>query len=79
MSSRSCCLWPGVQAFGARTLRDDDGYPAFRGPRRLAEHILVVFAALTLIIARGPGVFSLDYLIWNNRLSVPAIAHRAQA
>jgi putative oxidoreductase len=42
------------------------------------EHILW-FSLLTLIIARGPGVFSLDYLIWNSRLSVPVIAHRAQS
>ena len=42
------------------------------------EHILW-FSLLTLIIARGPGVFSLDYLIWNSRLSVPVIAHGAQS
>ena len=42
------------------------------------EHILWL-SLLTLIIARGPGAVSLDHLIWNSRLSVPAIAHRAQA
>jgi putative oxidoreductase len=39
------------------------------------EHVLWL-SLLTLIIARGPGAFSLDYLLWNNRVSVPAIAHR---
>jgi len=33
---------------------------------------------LTLIIARGPGAISLDHL-WNGRMLIPAIAHRAQA
>jgi putative oxidoreductase len=42
------------------------------------EHILW-FSLLTLIIARGPGAISLDHLIWNSRLWVPAIAHRARA
>ena len=42
------------------------------------EHILSL-SLLTLIIARGPGAVSLDHLIWNSRLPVPAIAHRAQA
>src|SRR5258708_6108071 len=42
------------------------------------EHILW-FSLLTLIIARGPGAVSLDHLIWNKRLSMPAIAHRARA
>ena len=42
------------------------------------EHILWL-SLLTLIIARGPGAISLDHLIWNSRLPVPAIAHRAQA
>jgi putative oxidoreductase len=34
---------------------------------------------LALIIARGPGAISLDHLIWNGRMFIPAIAHRAQA
>jgi len=42
------------------------------------EHILW-FSLLTLIIARGPGAISLDHLIWNSRLPMPAIARRAQA
>ena len=43
------------------------------------EHILWL-ALLTLIIARGPGAISLDHLIWNRRLAMPAMAQRnAQA
>jgi putative oxidoreductase len=43
------------------------------------EHILWL-ALLTLIIARGPGAISLDHLIWNRRLDMPAMAQRnAQA
>jgi putative oxidoreductase len=42
------------------------------------EHVLWL-SLLTLIIARGPGAISLDYLIWNGRLSEPALARRAQA
>jgi putative oxidoreductase len=43
------------------------------------EHILWL-ALLTLIIARGGGAISLDHLIWNRRLAMPAMAQRnAQA
>jgi putative oxidoreductase len=42
------------------------------------EHVLWL-SLLTLIIARGPGAISLDYLIWNGRLSERALARRAQA
>jgi putative oxidoreductase len=43
------------------------------------EHILWL-ALLSLIIARGPGAISLDHLIWNRRLAMPAMAQRnAQA
>jgi hypothetical protein len=58
--------------FGMRT------YPAFVVPGGSPEHILW-FSLLTLIIAGGPRALSLDHLIWNSRLLVPAIAHRAQA
>ena len=37
------------------------------------EHILWL-SLLTLIIARGPGAISLDHLIWNGRVPVPALA-----
>ena len=42
------------------------------------EHILWL-SLLTLIIARGPAAISLDHVIWNGPLSIPATAHRAQA
>jgi putative oxidoreductase len=40
------------------------------------EHILWL-ALLTLLIARGPGAISLDHLIWNRRLAMPAMAQRS--
>jgi putative oxidoreductase len=40
------------------------------------EHILWL-ALLTLIIARGPGAISLDHLIWNRALAMPAMAQRS--
>jgi putative oxidoreductase len=42
------------------------------------EHVLWL-SLLTLIIARGPGAISLDHLIRNGALSVPALTRRAQA
>jgi putative oxidoreductase len=36
------------------------------------EHILW-FSLLLLIIARGPGAYSLDYLIWNRRAPMQAM------
>jgi putative oxidoreductase len=43
------------------------------------EHILW-FSLLGLIIARGPGVVSLDYLIWNSHLAMaPAARPSAHA
>jgi hypothetical protein len=37
------------------------------------------FSLLTLITAGGPGALSLDHLIWNSRLPVPAIAFKPEA
>ena len=37
------------------------------------EHLLW-FAVLLLIIARGPGVISLDHLIWNGIVAMPKLA-----
>jgi putative oxidoreductase len=37
------------------------------------EHLLW-FALLGLIVARGPGAFSLDHMIWNHTASWPALA-----
>jgi putative oxidoreductase len=42
-----------------------DGWP---------EHILWI-VPLLLIVARGPGVLSLDHLVWNRTLRRPALAH----
>jgi len=40
-------------------------------PEGWPDHILW-FAALLLIVARGPGAFSLDHLIWSRAQGVPA-------
>ena len=42
-------------------------------PEGWPDHILW-FAALLLIVARGPGAISLDHLIWSRAQSVPATA-----
>jgi putative oxidoreductase len=42
------------------------------------EHLLW-FALLGGIIARGPGVISLDHLFWNNRLLAPTAAETLRA
>jgi len=42
-------------------------------PEGWPDHILW-FAALLLIVARGPGAISLDHLIWSRAQSVPAPA-----
>jgi putative oxidoreductase len=42
------------------------------------EHILWL-SLLTLIIAGGPATISIDHVIRNGPLSIPATAHRAQA
>jgi putative oxidoreductase len=39
------------------------------------EHILWL-SLLLLIIARGPGLISLDQLVWHTRLPAPALNHR---
>jgi putative oxidoreductase len=41
------------------------------------EHILWL-SLLTLIMARGPGAISIDYLIWNGRFSASVPAHRVR-
>jgi putative oxidoreductase len=46
-----------------------DGWP---------EHILW-FSLLLLIIARGPGIISLDHLIWKRHALVPAMLRRKAA
>jgi putative oxidoreductase len=40
------------------------------------EHLLW-FALLGAIVARGPGAIALDYLVWNSRLPMPALARRS--
>lgn len=40
------------------------------------EHVLWL-SLLTLIIARGPGAISLDHLIWNGRVMLPALHAQA--
>lgn len=40
------------------------------------EHILW-FSLLGLIVARGPGVISIDHLIWNGHATIPAMARRS--
>ncbi len=42
-------------------------------PEGWPDHILW-FAALFLLLARGPGAFSLDHLIWSRAQTVPATA-----
>jgi putative oxidoreductase len=42
-------------------------------PEGWPDHILW-FAALFLLLARGPGAFSLDHLIWSRAQNVPATA-----
>jgi putative oxidoreductase len=42
-------------------------------PEGWPDHILW-FAALSLLLARGPGALSLDHLIWSRAQSVPATA-----
>ena len=43
-------------------------------PSGWPEHILWA-TALLAIIARGPGTFSLDHLIWRSRSTMPVYAH----
>lgn len=43
-------------------------------PNAWPEHIQWA-AMLLLIVARGPGVFSLDHLVWIRRAMLPAMAH----
>lgn len=43
-------------------------------PSGWPEHIFWV-TALTLVLARGPGILSLDHLIWRKGAAVPAFAH----